>query len=133
MHQSKMDGWLRWRVIAAAQPALYAGSVPSLIAAWKYSPYLSIKNGSAATTLSPAVSDRYAAGPGSFGAPLRIPGVKTENTAKKRRKDERNGREKKSAGCRSIIEGAAVHHRQLGRDEDPDLVQSIVELRRQKV
>ena len=50
--------------------------------------YLSTKNRSAATTLPPAVLDRYAAGPGSFGAPLRIPGVKTERTAKKRRKDE---------------------------------------------
>ena len=50
--------------------------------------YLSIKNRSAATTLSPAVSDRYGAGPRSFGATFWIPGVKTERTAKKRRKNE---------------------------------------------
>eukprot|EP01045_Picozoa_sp_COSAG04_P030772 COSAG04_NODE_5463_length_1609_cov_9.307377_1_plen_85_part_10 len=50
--------------------------------------YLSTKNRSAATTLSPAVSDRYGAGPRSFGATLRIPGVETEKTAKKWRKNE---------------------------------------------
>ena len=35
-----------------------------------------------------AVLDRYGTGPGSFGATFRIPGVKTERTAKKRRKTE---------------------------------------------
>ena len=57
MHQSKMDGWLRWRVIAAAQPALYAGSVPSLIAAWKKKPYLFI-NIDRSVTLT-LVNDRH--------------------------------------------------------------------------
>ena len=50
--------------------------------------YLSIKNRSAATTLPPAVSDRCAAGPRSFGGTFWNPGVKTERTAKKRRKHE---------------------------------------------
>eukprot|EP01045_Picozoa_sp_COSAG04_P010546 COSAG04_NODE_648_length_11585_cov_20.935335_11_plen_208_part_00 len=56
--------------------------------AWPPRTYLSTKNRSAATTLSSAVSDRYAAGPRSFGATLWNPGVKTENTAKKWRKNE---------------------------------------------
>ena len=51
-------------------------------------PYGPLLYRTAATTLLAAVLDRYAAGPGSFGAPLRIPGVKTEKTAKKRRKNE---------------------------------------------
>ena len=35
-----------------------------------------------------AVLDRYGTGPRSFGAACRIPGVKTEKTAKKWRKNE---------------------------------------------
>ena len=51
--------------------------------------YLSTKkNRSAATTLLAAVLDRYATGPRSSGATFWIPGVKTEKTAKKRRKNE---------------------------------------------
>eukprot|EP01045_Picozoa_sp_COSAG04_P004237 COSAG04_NODE_181_length_21260_cov_200.681820_12_plen_98_part_00 len=49
--------------------------------------YLSIKNWSAATTLSSAVFDRYATAPLSFGATFWNPGVKTEKTAKKTRKN----------------------------------------------
>ena len=60
--------------------------------------YLSIKNRSAATTLSSAVFDRYGTAPRSFGATFWNPGVKTEKTAKKRRKTEqkwaRNGLKK---------------------------------------
>ena len=49
--------------------------------------YLSTKNRSAATTLSSAVLD-YSQPPRSFGATFWNPGVKTERTAKKRRKNE---------------------------------------------
>ena len=48
--------------------------------------YLSIKNRSAATTLSSAVFDRYGTAPRSFGATFWNPGVKTEKIAKKREK-----------------------------------------------
>ena len=70
--------------------------------------YLSTKNRSAATTLSSAVFDRYAAGPRSFGTTFWNPGVKTEKTAKQWRKNEHTGEiwpKKKSAGRRSILEG----------------------------
>ena len=50
----------------------------------KANPYLSTKNGSAATTLSSAVFDHYGTGTG----PLVSLGVKTERTAKKRRRSE---------------------------------------------
>ena len=48
---------------------------------------LSIKNWSAATTLSSAVFDRYGTAPRSFGATFWNPGVKAERTAKQRRKN----------------------------------------------
>ena len=50
--------------------------------------YLSTKNRSAATTLSSAVFNRYAAGPRSLAATFWNPGVTTEKTAKKWRKNE---------------------------------------------
>ena len=78
--------------ITIAQPTVSSlARIPSAkraVVAAAAAGYLSIKNWSAATTLSSAVSDRYGAGPRSFGATFWNPGVETEKTAKKRRKNE---------------------------------------------
>ena len=65
--------------------------------------YLSIKNWSAATTLSSAVFGRYGTGPRSFGADFWNPGAKTEKTAKKRRKTEQKWAR---YGLRRVKEGS---------------------------
>ena len=59
---------------------------------------------SAATTLSPAVSDRC---PRSFGATFWILGVKTERTAKRRRKNEQWAR----YGLRQRVRAAVLYSR----------------------
>jgi len=68
----------RWPPFLPLQPFWHLGCDAIVL----YPMYLSIKNRSAATTLSSAVFDRCGTGPRSFGATFRIPGVKTEKTAK---------------------------------------------------
>ena len=67
--------------------------------------YLSIKNWSAATTLSAAVFDRYGTAPRSFGATFWNPGVKTEKTAKKR---EKTGQKWARYGLRKRVRAAVL-------------------------
>ena len=70
-----------------------------------FSTYLSIKNRSAATTLSSAVFDRYGTAPRSFGATFWNPGVKTEKTAKKR---EKTGQKWARYGLRKRVRAAVL-------------------------